>query len=236
MSSYWFQDLNILFDTNRLDEFVPKRNMTHAEKTNAIMRGALYLGIFISIIQSNYLFLYIPIIVGLISIILYYYRKVDEDTNNKINEIKKKYGTKIPINDNTVNFNNKSINNGENNISEGFKNNCSSPQKNNPFMNPLPFDNRERPQACNYTTENKKKIEAIYNKNLFKEVGDIFNKKHGNRQFYTVPSTTYPNNQGDFGKWLYGTPKTCKEGNGNQCVANNMERLNGQSYQFPFLY
>ena len=103
-------------------------------------------------------------------------------------------------------------------------------------MNPLPFDNRERPQACNYTTENKKKIEAIYNKNLFKEVGDIFNKKHGNRQFYTVPSTTYPNNQGDFGKWLYGTPKTCKEGNGNQCVANNMERLNGQSYQFPFLY
>jgi hypothetical protein len=28
------------------------------------------------------------------------------------------------------------------------------------------------------------------------------------------------------------TPKTCKEGNGNQCVGNNHERLNGNSYQF----
>ena len=35
-----------------------------------------------------------------------------------------------------------------------------------------------------------------------------------------------------FGQWLYGTPKTCKEGNGNQCVGNNYERLNGNSYQF----
>ena len=50
--------------------------------------------------------------------------------------------------------------------------------------------------------------------------------------FYTTPNTTIPNNQGDFANWLYKTPKTCKEGNGNQCVANNMEKLNGSSYQF----
>ena len=43
---------------------------------------------------------------------------------------------------------------------------------------------------------------------------------------------TIPNNQVDFANWLYMTPKTCKEGNGNQCVGNNRERLNGNSYQF----
>ena len=47
-----------------------------------------------------------------------------------------------------------------------------------------------------------------------------------------MPNTTVPNNQGDFAQWLYGVPKTCKEGNGNQCVGNNLEKLNGESYKF----
>ena len=42
------------------------------------------------------------------------------------------------------------------------------------------------------------------------------------------------NKQKDFANWLYGVPKTCKEGNGNQCVGNNMEKLNGESYKFYY--
>ena len=30
------------------------------------------------------------------------------------------------------------------------------------------------------------------------------------------------NNQGLFANWLYGTPTTCKEGNGLQCAANQL--------------
>ena len=38
------------------------------------------------------------------------------------------------------------------------------------------------------------------------------------RQFYTNPSTTIPNDQEAFAKWLYYNPeKTCKEGNGLEC-------------------
>lgn len=230
MSKYWFQDLNLLIDSNKLDEFYPTKNMNHVEKTNALMRGSIYTGVIISLLQKNYLYLYIPIIVGFLTIILHYYKKVNDDSDKKIKNLEKQFSTPLPINDNTVRNNNNNI------IKEGFQNSCSAPKQSNPFMNPLPFDNRTRPEACSYTRENKDKIENIYNKNLFREVGDIFNKQHGNRQFYTVPSTTYPNAQGDLGKWLYGTPKSCKEGNGNQCVANNQEKLNGASYQFPYLY
>ena len=46
------------------------------------------------------------------------------------------------------------------------------------------------------------------------------------------PNTTIPNDQESFAKWCYEVPKTCKEGNGNQCVANNSDRLNGSTYYF----
>ena len=66
---------------------------------------------------------------------------------------------------------------------------------------------------------------------MIKDVGDIYNNIHSQRQFYTVPSTTYPSKQRDFASWLYGTAPTCKQGNKNQCVGNTHERLNQQSYQ-----
>ena len=47
-----------------------------------------------------------------------------------------------------------------------------------------------------------------------------------------MPNTEAANRQKEFGEWLYKTPPTCKEGNGNQCVANNPERLNGSTYYF----
>ena len=43
------------------------------------------------------------------------------------------------------------------------------------------------------------------------DVNDVFGKMNSQRQFYTMPSTTIPNAQDDFAKWLYLNPKTCKE-------------------------
>jgi len=37
------------------------------------------------------------------------------------------------------------------------------------------------------------------------------NTKQYGRQFYTMPSTTFPNDQTTFAKWLYEAPETCKE-------------------------
>ena len=104
---------------------------------------------------------------------------------------------------------------------------CAEVSDNNPFMNPLPFDNRKRAGACNVLNKNNQlKIEDSFNKNLYRDASDIFNRNNSQRQFVTVPSTTYPNNQNLFANWLYGTPTTCKEGNGAQCVANLYQPLN----------
>jgi hypothetical protein len=94
-------------------------------------------------------------------------------------------------------------------------------------MNPLVFDSRLRENACDsIKEENQLKIEKEYNKYCIKDISDIYNHNSGRRQFYTVASTTYPNNQGGFANWLYKTPPTCKEGNGAQCIANYYTPLN----------
>ena len=104
---------------------------------------------------------------------------------------------------------------------------CSKPNSNNPFMNPLLFDSRTRDMGCDpVKPEIQNQIETEYNKYCIKDISDIYNHNSGRRQFYTVASTTYPNNQGAFANWLYKTPPTCKEGNGAQCVANNYTPLN----------
>ena len=101
-------------------------------------------------------------------------------------------------------------------------------------MNPLVSDDRTRGPACS-TIDNPElanKVEANFNHNLFKDVNDVYNRRHSERQYYTMPSTTFANKQGEFAQWLYGGPPSCKEGNGDQCVANNENRLNQASYKF----
>ena len=78
----------------------------------------------------------------------------------------------------------------------------------------------------------KKLVNDKFSQGLYKDINSVYDRENSQREFFTMPSTTIPNNQGDFANWLYMTPKTCKEGNGNQCVANNRERLDGNSYQF----
>ena len=64
-------------------------------------------------------------------------------------------------------------------------------------------------------------IDKNFNSDIFKDYNDVYDRHNSQRNFYTMPSTTQPNDQDSFKKWLYNTPNTCKEGNGNQCVGNN---------------
>ncbi len=208
MNTYWFQNLQILLDINKSDQFYPKSGMTYAQKVNALVRGGLYLGIMLSLIKTNYLFLYIPVTVMILTYINHLFRV------KKLDHLVKKQGPNATVADLPSK------------IKEAFSNTIQIQQStevshNNPFSNPLVFDKRTRSPACNVLQKgNQTKIENAFNKNTYRDASDIFNRNNGQRQFVTVPSTTYPNNQGLFANWLYGTPSTCKEGNGNQCVAN----------------
>ena len=102
-------------------------------------------------------------------------------------------------------------------LKENFDNkkviSCQQPNINNPFMNILPTDNRDRLSACTYDKKTKDEINDAFNTNLYLDLNDIYGKNNSQRQFYTMPSTTIPNKQDSFAKWLYNTPSICKEGN-----------------------
>ena len=233
--NYWFQDLShSIFNLDKSLKIFPDNDMTYAEKINTLVRLSIYIGLILSLFYRNYLFLYIPIVAMIVTYLLYIFRldqleglRAMQGPNSNLNTINKKN-----VDDLTKRNMDTSYSYGRDN-SDNFKDilnikTCSKPNTLNPFMNPLVFDSRLRDSACDsIKEENQMTIEKEYNKYCIKDVSDIFNHNSGRRQFYTVASTTYPNNQGGFANWLYKTPPTCKEGNGAQCVANYYTPLNG---------
>ena len=106
------------------------------------------------------------------------------------------------------------------------------PTSNNPFGNILMSDYKNPNRDTNIDINNKEVMNDVsdkFNTNLYKDVNDILNRNNSQRQFFTNPIRTIPNKQGEFAKWCYGKPKTCKENNGHQCAANNFTPLYSQS-------
>lgn len=216
----WIEDPKELIRNDRLLEFVPKLNMSYSERINAIVRFSSYAGLVLSLLHSNYIYLYIPIIVLVITYLVYIFQSP---------HIKESYQN-LELEDQSKNI---LFTRGGNGLYEKPKK-CYNTSVDNPFMNPLPTDDRKRGPACS-TINNAKtasKVEANFGNGLFTDVNDIYNKRHSQRQWYTVPNTTFGEEQGKFAQWLYGVGPTCKEGNGNQCVGNNHTRLNQSSYKF----
>ena len=104
-----------------------------------------------------------------------------------------------------------------------IKEECKKPTKDNPMMNVNIGDHPQNPPACNYTSEIKENINNKFNHNLYQDVDDQFEKFNSQRQFYTTPNTSVPNDQTKFAEWLYKPAhKTCKES--GLCLKNEDKR------------
>ena len=218
----WIKDINVLFKKENLFKYLPLNSYTNYEKINSIMRLTLYLSALLAFLYKNINYFFIFIICGIVTYLMYINEDKKETKNfEKQIENYENIETDKDIKKNKINH-------------KKYLRNCVLPTRENPFMNILPTDNRKRKSACkSYNNEKiKNLVEDKFSKGLFKDINSIYNNENSQREFYTTPNTTIPNKQGDFANWLYGIPKSCKEGNGNQCVGNNMERLNGESYKF----
>lgn len=92
----------------------------------------------------------------------------------------------------------------------------------NPFMNVLLDEikyNPTRPSADSASDPNNQVIlDDFFRVQWTSDPTDVFGRSQSQRQFYTMPSTSIPNDQGSFQNWLYLIPgKTCKEGNRDAC-------------------
>jgi hypothetical protein len=222
MESFWYDDINVILDKSKLHKYIPLKSYSKEEKLNSIVRISIYISILFIVLTGNINYLFIAIFGLVLTLIIY---------SNSENTVEKK------INKNIENYRN--IKNDKDfkkyNVKPSkYLETCILPTNNNPFMNPLVSEKANKKKACKTFNNEKlrKVVDDKFSKGLFKDINSVYDRENSQREFYTLPSTTIPNNQEAFGQWLYGTPKTCKEGNGNQCVGNNYERLNGNSYQF----
>lgn len=93
------------------------------------------------------------------------------------------------------------------------------PSRDNPFMNVLLTDHPERPPAADHDLPQvKEQVHQHFTHGLYRDANDIWDKNNSQRQYYTNPSTTIPNDRDSFMKWCWKTPNTCKDGNQSRCM------------------
>jgi hypothetical protein len=113
----------------------------------------------------------------------------------------------------------------------GGTENSQMPSENNPFMNVLLTDyaNPQRDPAADVSLPAvQDKIEQNFSTGLYRNSNDVWNNANSQRQYYTNPSTTIPNDRESFMKWCWNTPYTCKDGNLSRCLKYEDVRGHGQ--------
>ncbi len=196
--NYWFDNAEVLFQKNRLSEFFPHDDMTMAEKMNAIVRFAIYFTVIMGIgrhsTQGVYLLL---VVLGF----TYVAGKRDKPLESPVAD-----DPELQLQPTNPMLARK----GQKTEAE-----CVMPTKDNPFMN---FDKindwvsrPDRAPACNYKRA-RNAIKTEFEKGLYRDVDDLWDKNNSQSRFYTNPVTTICNDQELFAKALYGNfDGSCKE-------------------------
>ena len=210
---FWLHNPKVLLQ-NYL-KFIPTKNMTMNEKYNSITLFCIYFLILLILFGQQLFWYYLPIITIVIIIIMYY---IDEKPIQ--NNDKEKFDTVIESgftdSNGEIRFNRVT---GNPTSGQDVTYSCRKPTKDNPFMNPPISDlNSKAPEACNSDDENiQNSIDKSFKRDLYMDIDDVFEKMNSQRQFYTIPNTSIPNQQTEFAQWLYRTPLTCKEDQ-EQCL------------------
>jgi hypothetical protein len=205
MEKIWYKDIKNFINEKNIDKFFPSQSMSFEEKLNSIMRLSVYFSIVLLLIKRDINVFFVPLLTGIFTWFIYsgdQKKKTNEQFYlDKMNLYKDPRTSKL----------------------------CYKPTPNNPFMNILMSDYTQQPrrsQACNVSKGHVKKLaQKYFDRNLYRDVSDIYQKNASDRNFYTTPSTTIPNAQDEFMKFAYPIGKTCKEGNGDACVKNTFRNI-----------
>ena len=202
---FWYTDISILYEKDSITEIFPSKRFDILRKLNAIVRLSFVYTLIMYCMKREQKYLVIPLItMGITWIIWYKQEDIHTDYLMKAS-MSDKIDDLVKIND--------------------LETECRVPDKDNPFMNPtladFGSDKMPPPKSCpSYNNVGvQRRVEELFNEDLYRDVNDIFGKNNSQRQFYTVPGIQVPNDQGSFANWLYGTPPTCKEGNRIACLS-----------------
>jgi hypothetical protein len=213
MDTFWLHNPKILIDTYL--QFIPTKDMTINQKYNSITLFCIYFLILLIIFRRPLFWFYLPLITIIIIIFMFMIDNKEKNISNKENFNTITESGYIDSNG-EMRFNRVT---GQPTTGQDVTYTCRKPTKDNPFMNPPISDfNTTAPAACNSDDENiNNSITKAFKSDLYMDVDDVFEKMNSQRQFYTVPNTSIPNQQTEFANWLYRIPQTCKEDQ-EQCL------------------
>jgi hypothetical protein len=177
---------------------IPLINMSLKDKLIAIVNLIIFITIITTLIFKNLVFILVGLSLIIIIFFIYVYdEKLKIDTNEKLSN------RNLTLIDNKI---------------------CVKPSLENPFMNPSIidyFNKNNNIKACDYDNKMiEENVNNYFKSNVYKDVNDIYERNFSERQFYTVPASTIPNDRKSYEQWLYHRDKTCKENNGIQCYNN----------------
>lgn len=204
MEKIWFKDVKNFINETNFSKFLPTVEMTLSEQLNALLRFSIYFSVVIFLIKKDTNIFLAPLGMAAFTYFIY---TVDYNNKNERKILEKLQVSRDPV----------------------TRELCTTPTKDNPFMNVLMHEysaSPSRPGACALNGKVKKDIKNRFDTNLYRDVDDIFHKKASDRQFYTMPNTKIPNDSVEYAKWLYGSSKTCKEGDGIKCYDNTFRISN----------
>lgn len=204
---FWVNNIEILWKDNRWLRFFPTEQDTYNEKLNSVVRAAAYCVVVLLALTRNMSSIWILLAAVVLTIVLHSQNKEQRHEN-----FMSKPANFKPL--------------------PKQKTTYVEPTPDNPMMNVQLTDYRDQPnrESLSKVTEAndpemKQAISKAFYDRIYRDVSDVYSSVASDRNFYTMPSTTIPNDQKAFAEFCYGTPPTCKEGNGYQCVANLEPRL-----------
>lgn len=208
----WMKNPDIIL--KRYSDFFPTKMQSREERINSLVRMSLYGSLVLVLYHSNVKYFAIFIFFLLFTYMTYRPQR------------------RTLITENIQNIQSKD----DQNTQE-----CVKPAIDNPFMNATMKDYmnlnedgkiEDRRPACDINDPDiKRQTDEYFNNNLYVDVSDLFGKINAQRNFYTMPSTTIPNDRESFQNWLYNSPQTCKE-NQDFCDSLNYQDLRGNRFVF----
>jgi hypothetical protein len=231
---FWSNDITILFNKDYIFELWPAPTMCYEQKLNAIARLIILITILGYILTMSSRIIFVGILTLVVIFILFNMRK------NKL--------TKEMMNEGFLVQGNSSYPSADSNaipIDTLLKDEYKEGTKKNPFSNVLLteiMDNPERkaaPPAFNVDVDEditkniKRSVQFMNpdikstNKQLYGDLWNNFELDQSNRAFFSTANTKVANDQGAFGKFLYGSMPSAKESN----AEGNMQRI-ADSYRY----
>lgn len=234
---FWTENPFVLLEN--LTKFIPTKSMTRIQQMNAITLFCLYAIIILKLIDllNNYVAIFfIGIIVILVLIYYNKYKKINDDSDNEQFNVESGYYDSDSVLRIGKFYSEKNRNKKLDKMvyDTSMKNQDildvkREPTVDNPFMNPIlnDFNTENVPYPVNIDDDViKQKINLTYNKDLFKDLSDLYDSKNVERQFFTIPGGAIPNDQQKFAEWCYKTPSTCKENTENCIVYDDLRYRN----------